>query len=144
MLVRRNPNWLPDVFNEFFNTDIMPRTAGSTAPAINVIEHEHEYTVELAAPGMTRDDFKVTLDEDENLVVDIEKKQENNQEDKAKTGHYLRREFSYTKYHQTLLLPEDVDIEQIKANVEHGVLTVTLPKKSAAQLKKQSKVIEIG
>ena len=145
MLVRRNPNWLPDVFNEFFNTDIMPRTAGSTAPAINVIEHEHEYTVELAAPGMTRDDFKVTLDEDENLVVDIEKKVDNKQEDKqGKTGHYLRREFSYTKYHQTLLLPEDVDIEQIKANVEHGVLTVTLPKKSAAQLKKQSKVIEIG
>lgn len=150
MLVRRNSNWLPDVFNEFFNNDFLPRTSGATAPAINVIEHDNDYSVEIAAPGMTRDDFHVTLDEDENLVVDIEKKVENKEENKDENkgnennGRYLRREFSYTKYHQTLLLPDDVDREAIAASVEHGVLTVKLPKKSAAQLKKESKVIEIS
>lgn len=145
MLVRRNPNWLPEVFNEFFTNDFTPRLAGTTSPAINVIERENEYRVELAAPGMTRDDFRVTLDEDENLVVDIEKKTEKKEGDEAakSNGHYLRREFSYTKFHQTLLLPEDVDRDAIAATVEHGVLNVTLPKKSAAQLKRQAKVIDI-
>ena len=141
LLARRNQNWLPDVFNTLFDTDIMPKF-NATAPAINVIEKEKEYDVELAAPGMTKDDFKVTLDEEENLVVALEKKTENNEENKE-TGHYLRREFSYTKFHQTLLLPEDVDREKIAASVENGVLTVVLPKKSAQELKKEAKVIEI-
>ena len=101
LLARRNQDWLPDVFNTLFDTDIMPKF-NATAPAINVIEKEKEYDVELAAPGMTKDDFKVTLDEEENLVVALEKKTENTEENKE-TGHYLRREFSYTKFHQTLL-----------------------------------------
>ena len=146
MLVRRNPNWLPDVSNEFFNNDFMPRTTGTTAPAINVIENQNDYKVELAAPGMTKEDFKVSLDEDENLVIDMEKKVENKTDNNRNNsnGHYLRREFSYTKYHQTLLLPEDVNSENIAATVENGVLNITLPKKSAAQLKKETKVIEIA
>jgi HSP20 family protein len=141
LIPRRNQNWLPDVFNTLFDTDIMPKF-NATAPAINVIEKEGEYDVELAAPGMTKEDFKVTLDEEENLVVALEKNTEEKEEDKQ-TGHYLRREFSYTKFHQTLLLPEDVDREKIAASVENGVLTVVLPKKSAQELKKETKVIEI-
>ena len=141
LIPRRNENWLPDVFNTLFDTDIMPKF-NAIAPAINVIEKEGEYDVELAAPGMTKEDFKVTLDEEENLVVALEKKTEEKEEDKE-TGHYLRREFSYTKFHQTLLLPEDVDREKIAASVENGVLTVVLPKKSAQELKKETKVIEI-
>ena len=85
LLARRNQNWLPDVFNDFFDTNLIPRV-NATAPAINVIERENEYDVELAAPGMTKDDFKVSLDEEQNLVVTIEKKQEN--EDKKEEGHY--------------------------------------------------------
>ncbi len=140
-LARRNQDWLPSVFNDFFDTDFLPKM-NTTAPAINVIEKKDEYDVELAAPGLTKGDFKVTLDEDENLVVDLEKKVEDKQENKE-TGHYLRREFSYTKFHQTLLLPDDVDREHIAATVDNGVLNVVLPKKTAAQLKKESKVIEI-
>lgn len=142
LLARRNQNWLPDVFNTLFDTDIMPKF-NATAPAINVIEKEKEYDVELAAPGMTKDDFKVTLDEEDNLVVALEKKEETADENKE-TGHYLRREFSYTKFHQTLLLPDDVDREKIGASVENGVLTVVLPKKSTQELKKEAKVIEIA
>ena len=144
-LTQRNQDWLPSVFNNFFDTDFMPKVS-CTAPAINVIEKPGEYDVELAAPGMTKDDFKVTLDEDENLVVALEKKTETHEGDNSDAkdaGHYLRREFSYTKFHQTLLLPEDVNREKITATVENGVLTVVLPKKSADEIKKERKVIEV-
>ncbi len=140
LLARRNQNWLPDVFNDFFDTNFIPRV-NATAPAINVIEHENEYDVELAAPGMTKDDFKVSLDEEQNLVVAIEKKQEN--EEKKEEGHYLRREFSYTQYHQTLLLPDDVDRDKIEATVNHGVLTVKLPKLTPQEEKRESRAIDI-
>lgn len=140
LLARRNQNWLPDVFNDFFDTNFIPRV-NATAPAINVIEHENEYDVELAAPGMTKDDFKVSLDEEQNLVVAIEKKQEN--EEKKEEGHYLRREFSYTQYHQTLLLPDDVDRDKIEATVNHGVLTVKLPKLTPQEVKRESRAIDI-
>ena len=139
-LTRRNQGWLPSVFNDFFDTEFLPK-ASCTAPAINVIEKQSEYDVELAAPGMTKDDFKVTLDEDENLVVAIEKKTENEQ--KQPDGHYLRCEFNYSSFHQTLLLPDDVDREKIAATCEHGVLKVVLPKVKPEELKKESKVIEI-
>ena len=139
-LTRRNQNWLPEVFNDFFDTNFLPK-ANCTAPAINVIEKENEYDVELAAPGTTKEDFKVSLDEEENLVVALEKKQECKKEDEK--CHYLRREFSYTHFHQTLLLPDEVDREKITATVENGILKVVLPKKSAQEMKKESKVIDI-
>ncbi len=138
-LASRNDNWLPSVFNDFFDNGFSTRMH-TTAPAINVIEKSSEYDVELAAPGMTRDDVKVTLDEDENLVVAFEKKTENNEK---KDGHYLRREFAYTKFHQTLLLPDDVDRDTIEANVANGVLTVKLPKKTTQQMQREANVIEV-
>ncbi|MBR1543593.1 MAG: Hsp20/alpha crystallin family protein, partial [Muribaculaceae bacterium] len=58
-------------------------------------------------------------------------------------GHYLRREFSYTQYHQTLLLPEDVDRDRIEATVNHGVLTVRLPKLTPQEVKRESRAIDI-
>lgn len=154
----RNQNWLPEVFNTLFDTNFaMPRVAATT-PAINVIEREHEYTVEIAAPGMTREDFKVTLDADDNLVVDLEKKATATDEPKADEAkqdcttkdcacnheHYLRREFTYTRFHQTLLLPDDVDRDKISANVKDGVLNVTLPKLTPEAQKRDARVIEIG
>ena len=103
----------------------MPRT-NATAPAINVKETEHDYTVELAAAGMKKDDFNINIDADGNLHIKMEKK--NEKKDENKKEHYLRREFSYTKFEQTLLLPDDVDKEKIAANVSDGVLTIDLPK----------------
>lgn len=143
LLARRNSNWLPDVFNDFFDTDFLPKVnTNTTAPAINVIEKKDEYDVELAAPGMTKEDFKVSLDEDRNLVVELDKKVEKTDENKD-CGHYLRREFSYTKFHQTLLLPDDVNREAISATVEHGVLKVVLPKLQPQEMKKERTMIEI-
>ena len=143
LLARRNSNWLPDVFNDFFDTDFLPKVnSNTTAPAINVIEKKDEYDVELAAPGMTKEDFKVSLDEDHNLVVELDKKVEKCDENKD-CGHFLRREFSYTKFHQTLLLPDDVNRDTISATVENGVLKVVLPKLQPQEMKKERTMIEI-
>ena len=138
-MIHRNA-WLPTVFNDFFDSDFMPR-ANATAPAINVIESEDGYTVELAAPGLKKEDFNVNINEDGNLVIKMEKKLEQKQEDRK--AHYLRREFNYTKFEQTLLLPDDVEKSKIAAKVEHGVLTVDLPKTEQARTKVERQ-IEIG
>ena len=81
MPMKRGQNWLPYVFNDLFDNNWMIK-ANSTAPAINVIESEKEYRVEVAAPGMTKDDFKIRIDENDNLVVCMEKREEKNEEKK--------------------------------------------------------------
>ena len=136
----RTNNWIPAVFNDFFDTDYMPR-ANCTAPAINVTDTDKAYVVELAAPGMKKEDFNVHINDEGNLIIKMEKKQDNKEEDKS--ARYLRREFSYSKFEQTLLLPDDVKKEDIKARVEHGVLTVELPKQVEEKVK-VSRQIEIG
>ena len=118
-------SWLPTVFNDLFDADYMPK-ANATAPAINVLEDDKEYKVELAAPGMKKEDFNVNINHEGNLVIKMENKHESKEEDKK--ARYLRREFSYTKFEQTLILPEDVNKDKIGAKVSDGVLTVTLPK----------------
>ena len=123
--VNRKNSWLPDVFNDFFDTDFMPRT-NATAPAINVKESEVDYEVEVAAPGMTKEDFNVHLNQEGDLHIKMESKKEHT--DDNKKAHYLRREFAYSKFEQTLILPDDVDRNNISARVADGVLTVTLPK----------------
>ncbi len=139
--VRRYQSWLPDVFNDFLDNDWLPKTS-TTAPAINVIENENEYKVELAAPGMTKEDFKVHLDEDGNLVVSMEKQAEETEEKEG--GRYLRREFSHTKFAQTMILPENVNKDSIEAKVENGILSVVIPKMNPEDLKKSVKAIEIS
>jgi HSP20 family protein len=124
--------WMPEEFNNFFDTDFMPRV-NATAPAINVMESEKDYTVELAAPGLTKDDFTVNLDDEGNLHIKLESKNDKKEEDKK--SHYLRREFSYSKFEQTLLLPDDVEKTKIAACVSNGVLTVDLPKVEQNQVK---------
>lgn len=138
--VRRNSGWLPDVFNDFFEPGFMPK-ANTTAPAINVMESDKGYTVELAAPGMRKEDFCVHINDDGNLIVKMENKQETKEENK--NMRYLRREFSYSKFEQTLILPDDVDKEKIAARVENGVLTVELPKVVETKVK-VARQIEIG
>ena len=130
-MIHRNA-WLPTVFDDLFNNDFMPR-ANATAPAINVIENEDQYIVELAAPGLKKEDFSVNINDEGNLVVKMEQKADEKANDEK--THYLRREFSYTKYEQTLILPEDVDKNKIEAKVNDGILTVNLPKVEEAKVK---------
>ena len=97
----RTNSWIPAVFNDLFDTEFMPK-CNATAPAINVKESDKAYTVELAAPGMKKEDFNVHINDEGNLVVKLESKQEHKEEDK--NTRYLRREFNYSKYEQTLIL----------------------------------------
>lgn len=123
--VNRKNSWLPEVFNDFFDTEFMPKT-NATAPAINVKESEADYEVEVAAPGMTKEDFCVHLNQDGDLTIKMESRKESKEGDKK--SHYLRREFAYSKFEQTLILPDDVDKDGISAKVNDGVLSVVLPK----------------
>jgi HSP20 family protein len=128
------------VFGDLFDTDFVPKS-NYTAPAINVKESDKAYTVELAAPGMKKEDFNVHINDEGNLIIKMESKQEHKEEDK--NTRYLRREFSYSKYEQTLILPDDVKKDDIKAHVENGVLTVELPKVVEEKVK-LSRQIEIA
>ena len=137
---RYEQNWLPGIFNDFFANDWMTRT-NATAPAINVIEDEKDYKVEVAAPGMNKEDFKVNVTDDNYLVLTVEKKNESKDEDKKRK--YLRREFSYHKFEQSLALPEDVNKDEIKASVNDGVLTIDIPKVKVCEQQPTVKQIEI-
>lgn len=132
-------NWLPTMFNEFFNNDWMQR-AETTTPSVNVLEDENEYKVEFAAPGMSKDDCKVQVNDNNTMVVSVEKSTKN--EDKE-GKRYLRRDFSYSSYKQTFTLPDNIDKNAIKAGVDNGVLTVSLPKLNEEQKKESCRCIEI-
>lgn len=136
-----NQNWLPSIFNDFFDNDWMVK-ANATAPAINVLESDTDYKVEVAAPGMTKEDFNIHLSEDNELVISMEKKNEAKEENNN-NRKYLRREFSYSKFEQALVLPDDVEKDKISANVTDGVLTVDLPKRTPEEKAKINRVIEI-
>ena len=138
--VRRNQNWMSNIFNDIFDDNFMVRTS-TTAPAINVVEKDRSYELELAAPGMTKEDFNVTLDNEGDLVIKMEKKVENKEE--GEKGHYLRREWNYTEFQQTMLLPDDADREKISAKVEHGVLSVSIPKIAKVKTEDTNRLIEI-
>lgn len=131
-------SWLPEVFNDFFYNNNMPKT-NATAPAINVLENETEYTVELAAPGLRKEDFDISINNDGDLVIKMEKKNEV----KDEKAHYLRREFAYSKYEQTLILPDDVDKDKVGARMSDGVLDITLPKLNKS-VQKVARQIEVG
>ena len=131
-------SWLPEVFNDFFYNNNMPK-ANATAPAINVLENENEYTVELAASGLRKEDFDISINNDGDLVIKMEKKNEV----KDEKAHYLRREFAYSKYEQTLILPDDVNKDEVGAKMNDGVLNITLPKLNKS-VQKVARQIEVG
>ena len=131
-------SWLPEVFNDFFYNNNMPK-ANATAPAINVLENENEYTVELAAPGLRKEDFDISINNDGDLVIKMEKKNEV----KDEKAHYLRTEFAYSKYEQTLILPDDVNKDEVGAKMNDGVLNITLPKLNKS-VQKVARQIEVG
>lgn len=134
-------NWLPSLFDDLFDNAWMERTSMRT-PAINVIETKGDYKVEVAAPGMNKDDFQITLGVNDELIITMEKKNETKEEG-AEERKYLRREFSYSKFSQSFVLPENVDKERIGAAISDGVLTVSLPKRMPEEKPQVNRVIEI-
>jgi len=141
MYSTRNQGWLPSVFNDFFNDNWLSPKFSGTTPAINVSEDKKEFRVEVAAPGMTKDDFNIQLTSDGDIVISMEKKTENKDENKDKT--YLRREFSYSKFVQRLNLPENVERQNISASMNDGVLSISIPKLKEDEKAKDTRFIEI-
>ena len=139
--VMSSSSWFPTMFDEFFNNDWMPKMQ-ATAPAINVKENSNEYTMEFAVPGIKKEFCRVNLNNDGNLEVTIENKLEHKEDNKKE--HYLRREFSYSNYQQVYVLPEDVKKEGIAAKVEHGVLTISMPRVTKDDVKQIQRQIEIA
>ena len=137
-MYNNDQNWLPTFFNDFFDNDWMMKT-NATAPAINVVESDKDYKVEVAAPGMKKEDFNIHLGENNELVITMEQKNENKEEHKK----YLRREFAYSKFQQSFILPDDVEKEKISASVNDGILTIELPKHAPEEKAKVNRVIEI-
>lgn len=143
LLVRRNNDfdWLNNWFDDnFFNTPVMAQTT-TTAPAVNVKEDNKQYVMEVAVPGLKKEQVNMSIDKDGYLTLSIENK--NEQKDENKKEHYLRREFSYTSYRQSYALPDNVDADKIEANVADGVLKVVLPKVEKKEEKEDVKHIEI-
>ena len=137
-MYNNDQNWLPTFFNDFFDNDWMMKT-NATAPAINVVENDKDYKVEVAAPGMRKEDFNIHLGDDNELVITMERKNENKEEHKK----YLRREFAYSKFQQSFVLPDDVEKEKINACVNDGILTIDLPKRTPEEKAKINRIIEI-
>lgn len=148
-LVKRNGSLLspfPTLFDDFFSRDLFNwnnsnySESNTTIPAVNIKETADSYEVEVAAPGMTKNDFKVELDG--NLLTISSQKR--NQEDQQEAGKFFRREFSYQSFQRSFTLQKDVvDIEKIEAHYENGLLHLLIPKKEEAK-QKGPRLIEIS
>ena len=148
-LVKRNGsllNSLPVLFDDFFNRDLMNwgnshfSNTDTTIPAVNIKETAENYQVEVAAPGMTKNDFKVELDGN-TLTISSERSNQKNQREEER---YFRNEFSYQSFQRTFNLQKEVvDIDNIQAKYENGILQLLIPKKEEAK-QKPPRLIEIS
>jgi HSP20 family protein len=126
-------------FENFINralTDFSNHELSFAQPAVNIIERENAYHVEVAAPGFNKGDFSVNITEN---VLRIQAK--NSQEQTEKQENYARREFSYQSFERSFTLPEDVNTDAIQAKYENGILQIELPKKEQKQ--PEQKLIEV-
>lgn len=129
-------NGLPAIFNEIFNEAAY--TTNKTAPAANIIEDEASFKIELAIPGFKKEDLKIEVREN-TLKVWAEK--EENKEEKTET--YLRKEFGFEAFSRSFRLPKTVETDAIAASYDHGVLTLSIPKKEEAK-PKEPKLISVN
>lgn len=128
MPIRKAQTWLPEILlNDLFNDSLYSQRT-ITSPALNILEKENGFRVELAAPGMTKEDIKVDINKDNQLVISAEKKTESEE----KEERYLHKEFGYTQFVKTFTLPDDVDKDAVSASYENGLLAVEIPRKVKA------------
>lgn len=138
MLVTRRPqDFMPTLFNELMNMG----NSNYTNPQMNVIESKDNYKVQLLVPGLKKEDLKISIDAEGNLVVEMSK--ENKVEEKKDECRYLRREFSVEQFCQTLMLPDDIHREQITAKVENGILDIVIPRVTKEEKQKLIQNIEV-
>ncbi len=137
----RNSSLLPDLMNEFLGNDFLPMNcntfSGNNAPAVNIIEYDDDFSIEVSAPGLDKEDFKISF---ENNVLNISSEKEEEKEEKKEK--YMRREFFSKSFKRSFSLPKTVDVEKINASHKNGVLNILLPKKEEEKVK-PSRLIDI-
>ncbi len=136
LVTRRNQDFMPTLFNELMNWN---DTTYST-PRMNIMETKDNYKLELCIPGLTKEDVKLSIDAEGNLVVEMVKETKN---EKKEEMRYLRHEFSVEHFRQTVMLPDDIHKEQISAKVENGILDIVIPKVTVEEKKQAMQTIEV-
>jgi|WetSurMetagenome_2_1015567.scaffolds.fasta_scaffold466860_2 HSP20 family protein len=131
--LRTKSSW-PNLVEEFFNNELFPSffdtETRKSLPAVNIIEGKDEYKIEVAAPGLNKEDFKVNLD---NNVLTVSSEREEKQE--SNEDKVMRKEFSYYSFSRSFTLPLTVNAEKITANHKDGILHISIPKKDEAREK---------
>ncbi len=144
LMKRSNPEFpsIPSLLDNLWSRDWMDwsnlnfSNTNTTLPAVNVRENDNEYAIELAAPGMSKDDFRINL-EDNVLTISSEKKEQKEE----KNEQYSRREFSYQSFQRSFTLPEyQVDREKVTAKYSDGILHIIIPKREEARPKPARKI----
>ena len=129
---------VPSLVDQFFGRDLMSdlfddRFTGVSTPAVNIFECKDDFRIEVAAPGLNKEDFRIEL---ENKLLTISCDKEENNEDKNEEGNRIvRREFSYTCFKRSFILPSSVDGDKISASHKDGILNIIIPKREEAKLK---------
>jgi HSP20 family protein len=135
---------LPSLLEDFFNRDWLDSTLANgnysaSLPAVNVRETNDNYIIDVAAPGMKREEFKVELD---NNVLTISSQKDQKQDQTEESGIYARREFNYQSFQRSFTLPENkVEGEKISARYVDGILNITVPKKDEAKIKPTKQIL---
>jgi HSP20 family protein len=134
---------IPSLVDDFFGKDMLSNIfddyqTGISVPAVNIIEENDDFKIEVAAPGLEKKDFTIDV---KNNVLFITS--ERNQEDEKRNGKYMRREFSYSSFKRSFSLPQSVDVDKISATHKDGVLTISIPKREEAK-EKPPRQIKIG
>lgn len=127
---------LPTLANNLFGRELeIPTTQHNSLPAVNISESETAYLLELAAPGLNKEDFKLNVQANR-LVISAKKEAVKEQEEKAENSvKYTRKEFSFTDFQRAFTLPKNVDASKVEATYTNGILTVSVPKKEEEKVK---------
>jgi len=136
---RQNP-FFPVFADSFFRENFLNDSDWNNSPAINIAENKEGFRIEVAAPGLNKDDFHINV-EKRVLVISSEKERSTESKDENDEKYY-RREFSYSSFKRSFSLPEYADTDKIKATHENGVLNVFIPKREEAK-EKPARVISI-
>ena len=139
LVTRRNQDFMPTLFNELMNWN---DTTYST-PRMNIMETKDNYKLELCIPGLTKEDVKLSIDVEGNLVVEMSKETKNEKKENKEEMRYLRHEFSVEHFRQTVMLPDDIHKDQISAKVENGILEIVIPKVTVEEKKQAMQTIEV-
>ncbi len=139
LVTRRNQDFMPTLFNELMNWN---DTTYST-PRMNIMETKDNYKLELCIPGLTKEDVKLSIDAEGNLVVEMVKENKSEKKENKEEMRYLRHEFSVEHFRQTVMLPEDIHKEQISAKVDNGILDIVIPKVTVEEKKQAVQTIEV-